>query len=680
MVDADRTLNVGCAHATHRLLGLAWRDPASPLNAGASVDTIPSPIYMAPLPGFRIFPLSRRAVKGLEAVAKAAWVLCVAGIGGWIPRAALAISAAMLHGVQSGAVGSNHRWVIPTYTLAAMVFCESRGSPAESRGLSPTSIASSGFARQLTMLVSCFTFFAGGLSKLRESGWSWMDGRTIQYHLRRSCTGTVCQNAAAPFLARFLSNKLWMCRLMSIWTILFEIGCPVAALGIKPRIIMFLNAAAFHVGIALTMKPKFWPQMWCYLLCIPWERLFAGQSSQTHQRAIPRGGYAVATAVYTGLLGMLYLAWKVRAQTHSPDFLNINSANIVSFCFCRQGVEAWPYTSVPMYAVYKDLRREVYPQSRREIAAKRNWFACRVWPMAWASIKIDTWYPGTKRPRTTRSLFMALVEAGRLPLHTRTEYWRKLWQVVIAACRDKKSNLPKKYLEEFARWLAANPAVAGPGKHRLRLNLRLQLKPNLDSSAGRNIKIQDQNKPPLDVPSEKLKNCEQSGSVPTVTVSGAGVAEANGVYATVRKKNGSIKTRGGGAPLFIRKISKGKAGRQIKYSLSRATSTSTKERKWWLSLSKRASAGDKWSSDTDMYNVKSDGRVPPESGWVVLSAGSAPAPQISVQPSSDNHPIGKDSDAKLETRTEPSDSKSRSEPIKTYRWGVLAQCEVPTLV
>ncbi|GAB5368493.1 hypothetical protein AAMO2058_001324000 [Amorphochlora amoebiformis] len=557
------------------LLILALRDEASPLSAGYTLDIIPSPIYVPPLQDLGLFPLSRATVFYLETIAKLTWIFCILGLGGWFTRATLAATAMMLHGVQSGAVGSNHRWVIPMYTLWALVFCGNADTFSLDSWLwdieyEDIHITRSGYGRQLVVLVSCFTFFAGGVSKLRESGLKWMDGRTMQHHLTRA------QNAISEDLARFMASHLWICQILSFWTIAFELTCYFVVAGPITRFLVFAQANVFHLGVAITMKPKFWPQMWCYTLAFD-----ISPFSNPYEPVIPSVWWHIIGFVTWGILGgMIWVGYT--------------------------GLEAWPFTSVPMYGQYRALGVERYPTSRKEIANIRNWNTCMRWNKHFTRIIIDTIHQD--KTREYRSLFPVLIEKDYLPLHTRTEYLRAMWNAMIDSARKKDSGKSaEKYLEKFAAWLRSRPHVLGPGTHHLRLKLRVQKKAK-----------------------SKKKVYQPEAGNTTLFVEGAGEFDANGHYNTSRKPDKTLRIRDG-VPIY-RRVAKGEA--RVRYTICRENSAKSGERKWWLYKNTvDDSKGRKWSKkDVDLYNVhvkmENSENFPPERGWKSLSSATPPPPTV----------------------------------------------------
>jgi hypothetical protein len=267
-------------------------------------------------------------LRTVRAVLVVAWLACLVGLGGrWAPLL-VAVSAWFLHGAMAGALGTNHRWVVPLGVLAAAPLVDLNATwsldswlatvvsgypfPPASSGTLP-----SGFLRQLAMVIAVYTLVAGGLSKLRLGGWRWLDGESLRYFVSRPGVG------AWPALKHFLSDHPLACRGLAVGTVALELGTVAALVVPELRAPLLVGAALFHLGIWLTMNPNYLPQTWCYVLAAG-----GGTTAVAVDRSTLGTGSLVALCGATLLgLGLVWVA-------------------------CR-GIERWPLTCVPMYAFYR---------------------------------------------------------------------------------------------------------------------------------------------------------------------------------------------------------------------------------------------------------------------------------------------------------------------------------------
>jgi hypothetical protein len=257
-----------------------------------------------------------------------AWLACLVGFGGRWAALVVAVSAWFLHGAMAGALGTNHRWVVPLGVLAAAPLVDLNASWSLDSWLAPVisgypfspgsaGALPSGFLRQFAMVIAVYTLVAGGLSKLRLGGLRWLDGESLRYFVSRPRVG------AWPRLKRFLHAHPLACRGLAVATVALELGTVTALFVPGLRAPALVAAALFHLGIWLTMNPNYLPQTWCY--------------------ALAAGGATTAVVVDRSTLG----TWSLIA-------LHASSLLAVGLVWAAwRGIERWPLTCVPMYAFYR---------------------------------------------------------------------------------------------------------------------------------------------------------------------------------------------------------------------------------------------------------------------------------------------------------------------------------------
>lgn len=272
-------------------------------------------------------------LRGVRAVTLVAWVGCIVGLGGavsaWVCAAGLVLSWA----VTSGCIGTNHRYYFPVYTIVACAFA----GPAFGHALSldaviaerfpgywlaPQSplaapLAWSGFARKLVVVSGVALLFLGAVSKLRNSGLRWMDGKTLAFYVSG-------QSGAWPWLKRQIQRSPALAIALSVGTIGLELGGVIALFVPAARLPIAVAAVGLHLGIWLTMAPRYFPSLPCYVLwvCWPWE-------APATVAAEPSG-----TLVAASLLATAFWAWAL-------------------FTVVWQRREGWPLSCVPMYSFYR---------------------------------------------------------------------------------------------------------------------------------------------------------------------------------------------------------------------------------------------------------------------------------------------------------------------------------------
>jgi hypothetical protein len=251
--------------------------------------------------------------------------LCAAALLGLLTRAAL-IGLAALNLYLGAAVHSwgyaAHAAAMPALVLVVIAFapgvasfsCEAwlaarrarrRGLPEPDRSRFGAPI--SAWPVRLTLVLLCLYYFASGSAKLRNSGLSWADGRTLSFYLSggsRLGGGEPQRFLADPdsspsarwrdgeglidyaYLGRptslglALSRSPTAAKLFSLGTLLFELSFPLALLGRRFALGYLIAGALFHIGIIVTLRIEFWSYLTVYLLFVDWIALARGLTRQ----------------------------------------------------------------------------------------------------------------------------------------------------------------------------------------------------------------------------------------------------------------------------------------------------------------------------------------------------------------------------------------------------------------
>lgn len=369
------------------LLLLCVFDHPSPLHSAAIIARTERAFYtpvglMRALGLCWVTPKALRIVTSLTVVA---WIAVIVGLLQPITAILTFLGFAFLHGVNAGALGSNHSTHAALYALFCLSFSVSDDACSLdyylfSHGhwpllLRASPVFESGFAPKLTLVFLAYCMFAGGVAKLRNGGLKWLNGDAIRFYIRESA-----EYARWPALARVLVEHPALCRCLAWFTVVVEI-CAILVLWDTPfRLPLVLAWTSLHVGILLVMMPAYWVQMWCYTLVIDWHSIITVPTRRDPGDAVnvlagaPFGrGELGATVLsvfgYLVCLGLAAILW-------------------------RQS-ESWPFTSVPMYSNSVPPQAELPPtRDELQIRAKRS---CNgdvgAWKRAWMSSEAweDIW-------------------------------------------------------------------------------------------------------------------------------------------------------------------------------------------------------------------------------------------------------------------------------------------------
>jgi len=376
-------------------------------------------------------------LRWVRAITVIAWLACIAGLGGavsaWVCAGGLVLSWA----VTSGCIGTNHRWYFPMYTLVACAFAGSAFGHELSLDawiverfpgywLAPASpheapLAWSGLPRKLVVVSGVAVLFLGAVSKLRNSGLRWLDGRTLAFYVSGS-------SGAWPWLKRLVQRSPPVAVALSVGTLVLELGCVVALFMPEMRLPTAIAAIALHLGIWLTMAPKYFPSMPCYVLwvCWPWE-------APASVPAEPGGVLVAASLLATAAWG-----W-------------------VLFTVIGQRREGWPLSCVPMYSFYRDARAHSHAHLRdlaqadhaaREVL-RAGCINVPCWSARWVRVRLSA-------PGRTQQLHHHVTATGHARGCHKRQWARMRWNAAAAVIRGEDVREARSFLEHVRR-LAADP-------------------------------------------------------------------------------------------------------------------------------------------------------------------------------------------------------------------------------
>jgi hypothetical protein len=192
----------------------------------------------------------------------------------------LSVSYVVLHGIMAGLNGVSHRFYMAAYSFVGLLLEAVLGVDSH----------------PYVCLFAGFTFFSAGISKLRNSRLSWLNGQAL------------CRYIGKEFVGTFQ----WFCSIMAPMSILFELGAPfLMFFGSHGRIAFVLLALSFHFAIAILMYPRYTSQACAYALVFR-----------------------------TNLLS---------PKPKRPLLLTVITVILLLTTVFR--IEVWPLTSVPMYSI-----------------------------------------------------------------------------------------------------------------------------------------------------------------------------------------------------------------------------------------------------------------------------------------------------------------------------------------
>ena len=205
--------------------------------------------------------------------------LAMVGLGGRLPQLIAGCGSFVMLGAYLCGTGSGHGWYVAVFAMIVLGLTHRPGAWSVDVVLSRR-WARYPFARRpdhsatglrLILLYAVFTLVAGGVAKLADGGWRWLDGRSIQWYLAEHGSP---KGAVGSTLTEWILDYGWLAVAVSVFTIVVELGAVVTLFAPGTRLVYFaVLAPVFHLGIAVLMLPEFFPQLVTYVLLVEWARL-----------------------------------------------------------------------------------------------------------------------------------------------------------------------------------------------------------------------------------------------------------------------------------------------------------------------------------------------------------------------------------------------------------------------
>jgi hypothetical protein len=114
-----------------------------------------------------------------------------------------------------------------------------------------------GWPIRLIWAVTVATYFIAGLAKLRLTGLDWIDGEVLRSHLAHDAIRKIQIGSVHSAFGLWLARYDWPARILSPFTLLLELGAPLALCSRRIAVIWAIGAWSFHVGVLATMAIAF---------------------------------------------------------------------------------------------------------------------------------------------------------------------------------------------------------------------------------------------------------------------------------------------------------------------------------------------------------------------------------------------------------------------------------------
>lgn len=110
-----------------------------------------------------------------------------------------------------------------------------------------------GWVLRTASIVTVLVYLLAGITKLRSGGGAWLTGEAIGGWLAWDALRKIELGGSASPLAPIVAARPGLLQILAIYTLIVELGAPLALLGARPARAWAAGVWAFHVGVLVTM-------------------------------------------------------------------------------------------------------------------------------------------------------------------------------------------------------------------------------------------------------------------------------------------------------------------------------------------------------------------------------------------------------------------------------------------
>jgi hypothetical protein len=325
-------------------------------------------------------------------------VLSAIGLGGKIPRYATAIAFWILFGIRNARfVGeSSHSHYLAGMAMTALCFaennlidnwsidsllhkiykrnCEKRRHnigvpevplslngqqqrqpqhPSKTTCYVPYGPSAGSAARKFVLYMSVCSIFFAGMHKFSTWGFKWMDGQTLFWCINH-------EHSHWKALNRFFRHHPPLSVLLSIATVVGEIGAFAVLVYPKWRPYGILTFYGFHIGVFLLMQPNFISNEVTYILIMDWRQVYYGIKYcfiQTMNRSNSNNdGYDIKYNKHDKARIIIRSSTMTTATVDGIS-LSSSSSSFMSSCPLSWKIGAWMYSIIAIIVFITSICR-----------------------------------------------------------------------------------------------------------------------------------------------------------------------------------------------------------------------------------------------------------------------------------------------------------------------------------
>lgn len=126
---------------------------------------------------------------------------------------------------------------------------------------------------QLIRALLALIFFAAVCSKLRTCGIEWFFSDNLSnLFIQHAYLGLYPGGPFSGFLP-YVAQFGWLCRMLAIFTLIFQLGCPLMLVSRTARALLMPVMVGFLLVDVLFLVSIFWTIIFCHAFWVPWENI-----------------------------------------------------------------------------------------------------------------------------------------------------------------------------------------------------------------------------------------------------------------------------------------------------------------------------------------------------------------------------------------------------------------------
>jgi hypothetical protein len=241
-------------------------------------------------------PASTQALEALQLVWRAALLFSCVGLFTPVSTMVSFVLGLYLFGVPASFGRIHHTEHVLIFSFLIMAFSRCgdawsvdeliRKAKAGARPAPPVASGEYAWPVRMIWVVIALIYFAAGVSKVRHSGFDWINSGTMSNYL---ISQRYHISVADPFVSwgPAIARGMILPRLLAATGMLLELAMPIALFSRRSRYVLIPGIAIMQFSIAALLGPNFYQIILCQFIWVPWDRVVAQMSWRGRARDKP---------------------------------------------------------------------------------------------------------------------------------------------------------------------------------------------------------------------------------------------------------------------------------------------------------------------------------------------------------------------------------------------------------